>query len=136
MCSSPPPSGLSSLPDLILLYTEPIYRLGALNNTPGSQSIKARYLQPSSRFGYVDDTSMVRVGDTLEDTTNAINSDVAAVLAWGEENGVNFDPEKTEVMHFSRRRDQCSPAVPVDCRVLIDRPICVRMEWMVSFIQE
>lgn len=43
----------SPLPILFLLYTELIYRLG----------------NPQGRFGYVDDTSILSIGDTVEEST-------------------------------------------------------------------
>ena len=33
------------------------------------------------------------------------------MISWGGANGVSFDPDKTEVMHFSRQPQQISPAV-------------------------
>ncbi|XP_044720088.1 reverse transcriptase (RNA-dependent DNA polymerase) domain-containing protein [Hirsutella rhossiliensis] len=50
---------------------------------------------PSSagRFGYADDTAIL------------------CLLSWGAANGISFDPDKTEVMHFSRTKPKTAPPV-------------------------
>ncbi|KAJ6439060.1 reverse transcriptase [Purpureocillium lavendulum] len=82
-------------PILFALYIAPIYRLG---NSDG-------------RFGYADDTAMLRTGRTLEETTALASQDMEELLAWGAANGVTFDPDKTEVMHFSRKKIPSRPSV-------------------------
>ncbi|OAQ65636.1 endonuclease/reverse transcriptase [Purpureocillium lilacinum] len=82
-------------PILFALYIAPIYRLG---NSDG-------------RFGYADDTAMLRTGRTLEETTALVSRDMEELLAWGAANGVTFDPDKTEVMHFSRKKSPSWPSV-------------------------
>ena len=82
-------------PILFALYIAPIYRLG---NSDG-------------RFGYADDTAMLRTGRTLEETTALASRDLEELLAWGAANGVTFDPDKTEVMHFSRKKSPSRPSV-------------------------
>ncbi|PWI64416.1 hypothetical protein PCL_10484 [Purpureocillium lilacinum] len=82
-------------PILFALYIAPIYRLG---NSDG-------------RFGYADDTAMLRTGRTLEETTALASRDMEELLAWGAANGVTFDPDKTEVMHFSRKKSPSRPSV-------------------------
>ncbi|KAJ6437079.1 reverse transcriptase [Purpureocillium lavendulum] len=82
-------------PILFALYIAPIYRLG---NSDG-------------RFGYADDTAMLRTGRTLEETTALASRDMEELLAWGAANGVTFDPDKTEVMHFSRKKIPSRPSV-------------------------
>ncbi|OAQ61293.1 reverse transcriptase [Purpureocillium lilacinum] len=81
--------GSPASPILFALYIAPIYRLG---NSGG-------------RFGYADDTAMLRVGCSLQETTALASRDMRELLAWGASNGVTFDPDKTEIMHFSRKKD-------------------------------
>ena len=75
-------------PILFLLYTEPIYRLG----------------NPEGRFGYADDTAILCTGPSLEETSRRASEYLQELVNWGAANGISFDPEKTEVMHFSLRR--------------------------------
>ncbi|KAK5992521.1 Xylosyltransferase oxt [Cladobotryum mycophilum] len=84
-------------PILFLLYTQPIYLLG----------------NRSGRFGYADDTAILRIGNTIEETVSLANADVAELSQWGTENAVSFDPDKTEVMHFARHKKQIQEAPPV-----------------------
>ncbi|KAK5994259.1 putative RNA-directed DNA polymerase from transposon BS-like protein [Cladobotryum mycophilum] len=67
----------------------------------------------SGRFGYADDTAILRIGNTIEETVSLANADVAELSQWGTENAVSFDPDKTEVMHFARHKKQIQEAPPV-----------------------
>ncbi|KAL9572136.1 hypothetical protein ACKAV7_003714 [Fusarium commune] len=89
------PQGSPVSPILFLLYTEPIYRLS----------------NPQGRFGYADDTAILCVGDTVEETAAAASRSVEEMVRWGAANGVSFDPKKTEVMHFSRNKPETAPAI-------------------------
>ncbi|KAM5342922.1 hypothetical protein ACJ41O_013888 [Fusarium nematophilum] len=55
------------------------------------------------RFGYADDISVYRIGRTLEENATKLSKDLERILKWGEENKVSFDPDKCELMHFTRR---------------------------------
>ncbi|TVY73798.1 putative RNA-directed DNA polymerase from transposon BS [Fusarium oxysporum f. sp. cubense] len=92
------PQGSPVSPILFLLYTEPIYRLG----------------NPRGRFGYADDTAILSIGDTVDETTAMASSSIAKMVRWGAANGVSFDTKKTEVMHFSRSKLSTAPAVRHD----------------------
>ncbi|KJZ72308.1 hypothetical protein HIM_08349 [Hirsutella minnesotensis 3608] len=89
------PQGSPVSPILFLLYTEPIYRLG---NSKG-------------RFGYADDTAILCVGDSLDETSAEASHHVRELLSWGAANGISFDPDKTEVIHFSRTKPKTAPPV-------------------------
>ncbi|KJZ77303.1 hypothetical protein HIM_03027 [Hirsutella minnesotensis 3608] len=89
------PQGSPVSPILFLLYTEPIYRLG----------------NPEGRFGYADDTAILCVGQSLEQTSQKASEYLQELVNWGAANGILFDPEKTEVMHFSPRRRETKPPV-------------------------
>lgn len=103
------PQGSPASPILFLLYTEPICRLGRGST---HTALKARLRQSANRRGYADDTAMLRTGNTLEQTTAEVTEDIDELIAWGAANGVTFDPEKTELMHFTRRtRAETTPTV-------------------------
>ncbi|XP_044718774.1 reverse transcriptase (RNA-dependent DNA polymerase) domain-containing protein [Hirsutella rhossiliensis] len=89
------PQGSPVSPILFLLYTEAIYRLG----------------NPEGRFGYADDTAILCVGQSLEQTSQKASEYLQELVNWGAANGISFDPEKTEVMHFSPRRRETKPPV-------------------------
>ncbi|PNP55723.1 hypothetical protein FNYG_15459 [Fusarium nygamai] len=89
------PQGSPVSPILFLLYTKPIYRLG----------------NPQGRFGYADNTAILSIGDTVEETSTIASNSIDEMARWGAANGVSFDPKKTEVMHFSRSKLRTAPAV-------------------------
>ncbi|KAM4058240.1 reverse transcriptase (RNA-dependent DNA polymerase) [Hirsutella rhossiliensis] len=70
------PQGSPVSPILFLLYTEPIYRLG----------------HSQGRFGYADDTAILCVGNSLDETTAEASHHV-------------------QVMHFSRTKPKTAPPV-------------------------
>jgi ribonuclease HI len=95
LCGLPQGSPIS--PILFLLYTEPIYRR-KLDST-------------DQRLGYADDAAILTVGPDLRTTAAQSTKAVEDLEYWGSENGVTFDPIKTEVMHFTRRRDEGTPTI-------------------------
>ncbi|OAQ65613.1 reverse transcriptase [Purpureocillium lilacinum] len=109
--------GSPASPILFALYIAPIYRLG----------------NPGGRFGYADDTAMLRIGRSLEETTALTARDMQELLTWGASNAVTFDPEKTEIMHFSRKKDACRPSSDAEwacrctCIVRPTRPCSVNL---------
>ncbi|EFY95431.2 Ribonuclease H-like protein [Metarhizium robertsii ARSEF 23] len=60
--------------------------------------------KPEGRFGYADDTVILCTGQSLEETSGIASEYLQELVNWGAANGISFDPEKTEVMHFSPGR--------------------------------
>ena len=87
-CGIPQGSPLS--PILYLLATAALYQL------PGA----------TQRYRYADDTAILFVGETLEETAANTNKAITTMERWGRENGFSFDVKKTEVIHFSRRMNR------------------------------
>ncbi|KAH8193491.1 hypothetical protein TruAng_012343 [Truncatella angustata] len=88
------PQGSPTSPILYMLYTEPIY---------GKLGTRRR------RFGYADDIGILNVVTTLQETAAEATEQLKELIDWGQDNGVEFDPAKTEIMHFSRKRDTNNP---------------------------
>ncbi|KID83767.1 reverse transcriptase [Metarhizium guizhouense ARSEF 977] len=105
------PQGSPVSPILFLLYTEPIYRLG----------------NPEGRFGYADDTAILCTGQSLEETSQTASEYLQELVNWGAANGISFDPEKTEVMHFSLRRRETE--LPV-CHGDVEKQPEAAMRWL------
>ncbi|KAJ3455637.1 hypothetical protein MRS44_017119 [Fusarium solani] len=59
------PQGSPASPILFLLYTEPIYRLS----------------NPQGRFGYADDTAILFIGDTVDETAAMASSSIEEMAA-------------------------------------------------------
>ncbi|KAM3474861.1 hypothetical protein MY5147_004061 [Beauveria neobassiana] len=78
LCGIPRGSPLS--PILYLLATAALYKL------PGA----------TQRYGYADDTAMLFVGETLDETTAQANAAIATMEEWGRSEGFAFDVNKTE----------------------------------------
>lgn len=67
------------------------------------------------RFGYADDVCVLRTGRTLEENATQLGQDLSQILCWGAEHKVAFDPEKCELIHFTRSKDTMpSPPVSVN----------------------
>lgn len=81
------PQGSPASPILFLLYL-------ALAHTFGP---------PGCRFGYADDCGILAIGDNLEETTHKVQEILNKTLEWGSQNGIFFSPDKTELIHFSRK---------------------------------
>ena len=81
------PQGSPISPILFMLYISPLFRLEGLKKV----------------FGYADDVSILEVSPSLEINSTRIQKALNTALAWGREEGVTFDPNKSELMHFTRR---------------------------------
>ena len=81
------PQGSPISPILFMLYISPLFHLKDLKKA----------------FGYADDVAILETSPSLELNSIRIKEAINAALAWGKDEGVTFDPKKSELMHFSRR---------------------------------
>ena len=68
---------------------------------------------PELRFGYADDLCLYRASNSLDNNVELLSQDVGGILLYGEENKIFFAPEKLEMIHLTRQRDNYAPL----CRV-------------------
>lgn len=66
-------------------------------------------LKPN-RFGYADDIAILAINKTLDDNCSSLQSSLEKVLSWGDKEGINFDPGKSELQHLSRHRRDKNPS--------------------------
>ncbi|EJP61622.1 reverse transcriptase, RNaseH [Beauveria bassiana ARSEF 2860] len=109
LCGIPQGSPLS--PILYLLATAALYKL------PGA----------TQRYGYADDTAMLFVGETLDETTAQANAAIAAMEEWGRSEGFAFDINKTEVIHFTNQKRSSLPPIRHRDRTVRPKPA---MRWL------
>lgn len=89
------PQGSPVSPILFLLYIAPLHNLPL----------------KSSRFSYVDDFALLATSDHARLNVIQLREDLEMITDWGRTNGIAFAPEKTELIHFSRKRDQVNPGL-------------------------
>lgn len=76
-------------PMLFILCISPLFKLGS----------------PLRKFGYADSVVILATHDSLHDNCCSLSNSLGEVLEWGKAEGITFDPEKSELMHFSRLRN-------------------------------
>jgi hypothetical protein len=87
------PQGSPVSPILFMLYLAPLFHLGI----------------PRTRFGYADDVALLATSPSLVANSTALSESLQEALDWGATEGITFDPDKSELLHFSRRRQDQDP---------------------------
>ena len=64
---------------------------------------------PKARFGYADDVGLLVISPSLDTNSRSLSDLSQEALNWGSTEGITFDPAKSELMHFSRRRADKNP---------------------------
>lgn len=89
------PQGSSVAPILFMLFTTPLFKLFSL--TAREQGVAIR--------GYVDDGLLTCRAKKEELSATKIATAFKKVEQWAFDNGMSFDPNKFEAIHFSRKRN-------------------------------
>jgi hypothetical protein len=64
-----------------------------------------------ARFGYADDVGLLATSPSLATNSTALSDPLQEALDWGATEGITFDPAKSELLHFSRRRSEQDPTL-------------------------
>lgn len=75
-----------------MLYIKPLFKLGT--SQPGRKR---------SRFGYADDVAILACSRSLEDNCKLLVTEWKEALEWDASEGITFDLDKSELIHFTKR---------------------------------
>lgn len=83
-------------------------------------------------FGYADDVASCKISPSLEENSRALSETLAQALEWGRSEGITFDPDKSELLHFSRKRADRgkSPSVQAGALVITENPERPYLKWL------
>ncbi|CCF35795.1 reverse transcriptase [Colletotrichum higginsianum] len=102
------PQGSPVSPILFMLHIEPLFKLGTVH--PGRKR---------SRFGYADDIAIMASSTSLEDNCALLAKEWEEAQEWGALEGITFDTDKSELIHFTKRPKDRNP--PITVRLLDGR---------------
>ena len=88
------PQGSPVAPILFMLFTAPLFKLFHRRKKQSGLTIR----------GYVDDDLLTARAQKEELGVKMIESAFAKVEKWANKNGMIFDPDKFEAIHFSQKK--------------------------------
>jgi hypothetical protein len=89
------PQGSPVSPILFMLYLAPLFHMGS----------------PKARFGYTDNVGLLAISSSLATNSRSLSDSLQEALDWGTIEGITFDPGKSELMHFTRRKADQDPTI-------------------------
>ena len=86
------PQGSPVSPILFLIYISFLFKNEADN-------IYIKFLS------YLDDIAIITSGESAQENCQILKATALNLMQWGKENTIDFDSEKTELIHFQNKRD-------------------------------
>jgi hypothetical protein len=105
------PQGSPLSPILFILYTASLYK--ELATYAGLTSV-----------GFSDDLNLLATGKTVEPTRRILETAWLVCQRWAEKRGADFNPLKTELMHFTRKRAAIEQRVHIAGVDVKPKPVC------------
>ena len=87
-------------PVLFILFITTLYK--KLDNVQGLVTV-----------GFADNTNLLAVPKKAEDTTKILEKSYRICDQWAKERGMKFEPAKSELIHFSRKRHPRTDGVAI-----------------------
>lgn len=95
------PQGSPVSPILSVIYSSP----ASVRALSSDLSLSPLLLYPTTVRSYIDVFSFLAIGADTTDTTDALRQSLSDIQTHLHDIGMSIDPTKSELIHFSRRRD-------------------------------
>ena len=89
------PQGSPVSPVLFMLFLQPLFTLGVRERR-------------RARHGFADDICLLAACPSLDENCDTVRADYLLLTEWGRREGLSFDPKKTELLHFSRKKGEAA----------------------------
>jgi hypothetical protein len=70
--------------------------------------------------GFANDTNLIAISEIFEANKSLLENAWKTCTKWAEKTGIVFAPEKSELLHFSRARAECT--LSLQLKALIIQP--------------